>query len=298
MVETQSIEAYFSETPPRISEWRRIIKVLVGRKLVIFGLVVILATVVTAIIAPALAPYEPNAPDLDNILIGPSAKHWLGTDSMGRDLLSRIIFGTRISLLVGIMAISVASIIGMTLGLFAGYFGGIVNMLIMRFTDAMMSFPMILLALVIASLLGGGLNNIIIALGVGLTSVYTRLMCGQVLTVKENDYVLAAQSLGANKVRIMMIHILPNCFPPLIVLVTLNMGAAILAEAGLSFLGVGVAPPTATWGSMVSTGYKYLLTNPLLSIAPGVAIMLLVFSFNMVGDGLRDALDPRLRGIV
>jgi peptide/nickel transport system permease protein len=186
--------------------------------------------------------------------------------------------------------------VGLTLGLLAGYFGGILNNVIMRIVDALMSFPMILFALAIASLLGGGLRNIVIALGVGLIPVYARLMCGQVLSVKENDYVMAAKSIGSTHGRIIMSHILLNCLPPLIVLVTLMMGSTILAEAGLSFLGVGIRPPEAAWGSMINDGYQRLRTYPMLSFAPGVAIMLVVFAFNMVGDGLRDALDPRLRG--
>jgi peptide/nickel transport system permease protein len=161
-----------------------------------------------------------------------------------------------------------------------------------------MAVPLILLALVIASVLGAGLGNVMIAIGIGLTSVYARLMCGQVLIVKENDYVMAAHAGGASNAYIMLRHILPNCLPPLIVLVTMQMGMAILTEAGLSFLGVGIAPPGAAWGEMVNSGYKYLLDLPVLSFAPGVAIMLVVFAFNMVGDGLRDALDPRLRGSV
>jgi peptide/nickel transport system permease protein len=298
MAKKKIISTDFSEAPPRVSEFRRFMRVFLGRKVVIFGLVVILATIVAAIFAPFIAPYEPNEPDLDNTLLGPTREHLLGTDSLGRDTLSRIIYGAQISLVVGITAIGFAAISGMTLGLIAGYFGGIANTLIMRFVDALMSFPMILLALTIASLLGGGLTNIVIALGISLMSIYARLMCGQVLTVKENDYILAERSLGSGNTRIMMSHILPNCFPPLIVLVTLMMGGAILAEAGLSFLGIGVDPPTASWGAMVSDGYKYLRISPVLSFAPGLTIMLVVFAFNMVGDGLRDALDPRLRGLL
>jgi len=168
----------------------------------------------------------------------------------------------------------------------------------MRIVDSLMAVPLILLALVIASVLGAGLGNVMIAIGIGLTSVYARLMCGQVLIVKENDYVMAAHASGASNWYIMLRHILPNCFPPLIVLVTMQMGMAILTEAGLSFLGVGISPPGAAWGEMVNSGYKYLLDLPILSFAPGIAIMLVVFAFNMVGDGLRDALDPRLRGSV
>jgi ABC-type dipeptide/oligopeptide/nickel transport system permease subunit len=286
----------FLENPVRVSGWRRIWRVFLGRKVVMFGIIIILATIITAIFAPLLAPYDPNALDLDNTLVGPTSTHLLGTDAIGRDTLSRIIFGSRTALLVGIIAIGVAAVLGMTLGLLAGYFGGIINAIIMRFTDALMSFPMILLALAIAALLGGGLRNIVIALGISLMSGYTRLMCGQVLSVKENDYVMAGKSLGASNLRMLLRHILPNCFPPLIVLITMMMGGAILAEAGLSFLGVGVEPPMAAWGGMVSDGYNYLVRNPILSFAPGLAIMLIVFSFNMLGDGLRDALDPRLRG--
>jgi ABC-type dipeptide/oligopeptide/nickel transport system permease subunit len=197
---------------------------------------------------------------------------------------------------VGIVSIFIAASLGMTLGLIAGYFSGVPNMLIMRFIDALMAFPMILLALVVASVLGGGLSNVMIAIGIALTTVYARLMCGQVLTIKENDYVMAARSYGAGNTLIMLRHIIPNCLPPLIVLVTMQMGSAILAEAGLSFLGIGITPPGAAWGAMVNNGYKYLLDLPVLSFAPGIAIMLVVFAFNMVGDGLRDALDPRLRG--
>jgi peptide/nickel transport system permease protein/oligopeptide transport system permease protein len=199
-------------------------------------------------------------------------------------------------LIVGLIVVSLAATFGMGLGLFAGYFGGWTHMVVMRFVDTLMSFPMILLALVISALLGGGLKNVIIALSVGLTPVYSRLMCGQVLTIKENDYITAGRAMGARNLRIMVRHLVPNCLPPLIVLITMMLGTTILAEAGLSFLGVGIEPPTAAWGSMVNDGREYLLTHPILSFAPGLAIMLTVFAFNMVGDGLRDALDPRLRG--
>jgi ABC-type dipeptide/oligopeptide/nickel transport system permease subunit len=199
---------------------------------------------------------------------------------------------------VGGTAVGLAALIGMAFGLVAGYFGGLVYTIIMRVIDMLMTFPGLVFALVLASLFGGGIHNVIIAVGISMASLYGRLMCGQVLTVKQNEYILAVHSLGASDLRIMLSHIIPNCLPPLIVLITLNIGAAILAEAGLSFLGVGIKPPGAAWGAMVSDGYMYLVTRPLLSVAPGLAIMLLVFAFNMAGDGLRDALDPRLRGIV
>jgi len=261
-------------------------------------MVIILVLILTAIFAPWLAPQDPYKQNLDQTLLQPSREHLLGTDSLGRDTLSRIIYGSRNSLMVGVIALGIAASIGMTMGLVSGYFGGWIDTLFMRFVDALMCFPMILLALVIAALLGNGLKNVMIALGIAMLPGYARLMCAQVLSIKENDYVLAARSTGAGSFRTILRHVLPNCLPPLIVLVTMQMGAAILAEAGLSFLGIGIQPPNAAWGTMVNDGRSYLLTSPLLSAAPGIAIMLVVFSFNMIGDGLRDALDPRLRGTI
>jgi peptide/nickel transport system permease protein len=280
----------------RTSELRRFIRVLFSRGIVILGILIILLAIISAIFSPFLAPYDPYEQDLPQRLLNPSAQHLLGTDALGRDLMSRLIYGSRNSLMVGIIALGVAATLGMSMGLIAGYFSGWVSTVIMGFVDALMCFPMILLALVIASLLGGGMRNVMIALGIAMLPGYARLMCGQVLSIKENDYVLAEHAAGASNMRVMLRHILPNCFPPLIVLATMQIGAAILAEAGLSFLGVGIEPPAAAWGLMVEDGRKFLLTNPLLSFAPGLAIMLVTFAFNMVGDGLRDALDPRLRG--
>jgi peptide/nickel transport system permease protein len=293
-----TVIATIDETPPRVSTFRRFVRVFFSRGVVVFGLIVIMALILTAVCAPYIAPYDPYQQNLDNILSKPNSKHLLGTDTLGRDTLSRIIYGSRTSLMVGVVAIFIAAALGMLLGLMAGYFGGITNMLIMRFIDALMTFPMILLALTIAAILGGGLQNIILALGVSLIPPYTRLMCAQALSIKQNDYVMAGHAMGAKHSRIMLRHVAPNCFPPLIVLMTMMMGSAILAEAGLSFLGIGITPPGAAWGAMVSEGYRYLLSNPVLSFAPGLAIMLVVFAFNMVGDGLRDALDPRLRGAI
>ncbi|MBN1848425.1 MAG: ABC transporter permease [Deltaproteobacteria bacterium] len=288
----------FEENVYQSANLRRFFRIFFTRKIVIFGLFIILLLLFCAIFAPFIAPYDPYKQDLRSAVLQPCKAHWLGTDALGRDTLSRIIYGSRTSLMVGVVALGIAAIIGMTLGLLAGYFGGMVNAVIMRLIDAMMAVPLLLLALVIAAVLGGGLSNVMIALGIGLIPAYCRLMCGQVLTIRENDYILASRAMGARNRRIMLAHILPNCFPPLIVLVTMQLGMTILAEAGLSFLGIGIEPPGAAWGAMVNDGYKYLLTHPILSIAPGLAIMLVVFSFNMVGDGLRDALDPRLRGAI
>jgi peptide/nickel transport system permease protein len=285
------------ESPPRSGESIYIFRVLINRGVVVFGLIIIFLLFMASIFAPWLAPYDPYDQNLEQILQQPSRQHILGTDDLGRDTLSRLIYGARNSLMVGLVALVIAATIGMAIGLLAGYFGSSwINTILMRFIDSLMCLPMILLALVLAALLGPGIRNVMIALGIAMLPGYARLMYGLVLSVKENDYVLAARSLGLGNTGIMFKHILHNCLPPLIVLVTMQIGAAILAEAGLSFLGVGIEPPGAAWGSMVSEGRAYLLSSPLISVFPGVAIMLVVFSFNMVGDGLRDAFDPRLRG--
>jgi peptide/nickel transport system permease protein len=283
---------------PHVRESRRFLRIFFGRGIVIFGLVFILLFIIVAIFAPFIVPYDPYEASMSEALANPSTHHLLGTDSLGRDTLSRLIYGTRNSLMVGVVAVFASALIGMTMGLMAGYFGGWTSIVIMRVVDSLMSFPQLLLALVIAAVLGGGLFNVMIALGVGMLPPYARLMFGQVLSIKENDYVLAARSVGASNMGIIFRHVVPNCVPSLIVLMTMQIGAAILNEAGLSFLGVGIEPPAASWGLMVNDGRMYLMTNPVLSFAPGLAIMLSVFSFNMVGDGLRDALDPKLRGVI
>jgi peptide/nickel transport system permease protein len=287
-----------NEAPPRVRELRRFFRVFLGRGLVVFGLVVVLIFLTLAIFANQIAPYDPLERNLSEALQQPNAKHLLGTDAIGRDTLSRLIHGTRISLIVGVLVVTIAGGFGVVLGAIAGYFGGIMGAVIMRLMDTLMTIPMMILALAISALLGGGLKNVVIALGVGLIPGYARMMTSQTLVFKETDYVMAARSMGAGNQRILLRHILPNSFSPILVMITMMMGTTILAEAGLSFIGIGITPPTPAWGAMVNTGYKYLLSNPMLSIAPGVAIMLLVFSFNMVGDGLRDALDPRLRGVI
>jgi peptide/nickel transport system permease protein len=280
----------------RVSETKRFVRVFFSRALVKIGVAALFIFIFFAVFGPLFAPYDPDGQDLKHPLEQPSTSHLLGTDYNGRDTFSRLIYGSRMSMAVGIVAVSIAAIIGMSAGLAAGFYGAWVNAIIMRIIDTLMSFPMILLALVISGLLGGGLLNVMIALGIAMIPAYARLMCGLVLSIKETDYVVAGQSIGASSLRLMLRHILPNSFPPLIVLITMQIGSAILAEAGLSYLGIGISPPTASWGAMVNDGFKYILTNPLLSFIPGFAIMLVVFAFNMVGDGLRDALDPRLRG--
>jgi peptide/nickel transport system permease protein len=284
------------QSTPRIGELHRVTRIMFSRWVVVLGLVIILIFAIMAIFAPIISPYDPLEQDLNHTLETPSSSHLLGTDELGRDSFSRIIYGTRIAIMVGVVAISVSGAVGMALGLLAGYYGGWTQIIIMRMMDALMALPPIILMLAIAALMGGGLNNVLIAVGIGMLPTYCRLMYGQIITLKESDYVIAARVGGNSAPRIMLRHLLPNAFPPLLVLVTVNMGAAILVEASLSFLGIGISPPTPTWGTMVSTGYSHLLKNPWLSFSPGVAILLLVMAFNLVGDGLRDAFDPRLRG--
>jgi peptide/nickel transport system permease protein len=286
-----------SEAPPRVSEWKRFQRVFFQRKLVLFGLIILAIMLFVAITANWIAPYSPYKGDLMNeSLLLPKAQHWLGTDLQGRDELSRLMFGTRSALEVGFITVALAAIIGMALGIISGYFGGVIGMIIMRFMDALMGFPMIILAMVISAVLGAGLQNVIIALMVATVPGYARVMNALTMSLRENDYIMAEKSIGSTNARTMIKHILPNAMPPMIVLITLQLGSLILAEAALSFLGIGLNPPGAAWGAMVNDGYRYMLTNPVLSFAPGLAIMLVVFAFNMVGDGLRDALDPRLRG--
>jgi peptide/nickel transport system permease protein len=286
----------FSANPPRVSEWTRFSRIFFQRKLVIVGMVLVFIFAFIAIFGTWLAPYDPYQPDVNNRLSQPSKAHWLGTDAIGRDTLSRLFYGARTALTIGFLTVAIGTSIGIILGMVAGYFGRAVSMIIMRFVDALMTFPMLLLALLVASLLGGGIQNVIIALTIGTIAPYARIVNGQTLSAKENDYVLASHSIGASDTRVIFRHIFPNVVPTLIVLVTMQLGTLILAEAGLSFLGIGIKPPGAAWGGMINDGYKYLLTNPMLSFAPGICIMLVVFGFMMVGDGLRDALDPRLRG--
>lgn len=301
MVEKHTSDIAFSEAPVRVSEWRRFRRVFFERKLVTFGLVILLLMVIAAVFAPLLVPYDPYELGKGESLLQPSGEHLLGTDLLGRDTLSRLIYGARTALMVGFISVTVAGIIGIPLGIMAGYFGGIINMVIMRAMDAIMCFPMLLLALFLAAVLKeyiSGIWVVIVALSIAIIPGYARVTHGVTLSIRENDYILAQRAMGSSNIRVMFRHILPNAFPPLIVLMTMQLGALILAEAGLSFLGIGIDPPGAAWGAMVYDGYRYLANHPVLWLAPGIAIALVVFAFNMVGDGLRDALDPRLRGLL
>jgi len=292
MTERNTTVEEFQEAPPRVNEWRRFWRVFLQRKIVIFGLVILFLLVFSAIFADLIAPHDPYRGVMADSLQTPNSTYWLGTDIQGRDTLSRLIYGTRTALMVGFVTVGIAGVAGITLGLIAGYFGGIPSMIIMRIMDALMGFPMLILAMLFAAVLGGGIQNVIIALSIATVPGYARVMNGLTLSIRENDYILAERAMGSSNARVMLRHILPNAIPPMIVLVTLQLGGIIMAEAALSFLGIGIKPPGAAWGAMVSDGYRFLF------FAPGIAIMLVVFAFNMVGDGLRDALDPRLRGIL
>ena len=298
MAENLAVKGELVKASPRVNEWDRFRRVFFSRRIVVFGLAVIVLLMLAAIFASILAPYDPYKQDLNAILQPMSSSHLLGTDPIGRDTLSRLIYGSRTALMVGFISLAIASTIGVTLGLIAGYFGGAVNLIVMRIADFMMPFPMIVLALLLASVLGGGIQNVILALGIATVPGYIRVVCGMALSIRENDYIMAEKSLGSSHLRIIFRHVLPNAFPPIIVVMTLQLGHLILSEASLSFLGVGIEPPGAAWGAMVSEGYRYLLKSPVLAFAPGAAIMLVVFSFNLVGDALRDALDPKLRGTI
>jgi peptide/nickel transport system permease protein len=246
--------------------------------------------------ADVLTPYDPNYQDYNQLLQAPSADHPFGTDQVGRDVYSRVIYGTRISLLVGVIAVGIGMTVGVLTGLIAGMYRGWLDEVLMRVMDAIHAFPALVLALAITAALGASIVNIMIAIGVVYMPSYARLVRGQVLSVRERDFVVAAQILGASVPRLMFQHIWPNVTAPIIVQASLNVSTAILTEASLSFLGLGVRPPTPSWGSSLQAGYQYLSAAPWLSIYPGIAIFIAVLAFNLFGDGLRQLLDPRLRG--
>lgn len=276
---------------PLADFWRRLKK----NRLALGSLIFLFILVVLATLAPWVAPYDPYDSNMPIALQGPSQEHLLGTDELGRDILSRIIYGAQISLRVGVIAVSIALLAGMLLGATAGYYGGWIDNLIMRFMDIMLAFPSLLLAIAFMMVLGKGIENAIIAIGIVSVPEYARIVRGSVLSVKENEYVQAARTIGCHDGQIIFRHILPNVTSPLIVRSTLGISAAILETAALGFLGLGVQPPYAEWGTMLGSGRGYLFNAPHLVTFPGIAITLTVMAFNLLGDGLRDALDPRLR---
>lgn len=287
------------DTADQIGEqetWMDQVKKLIHQnKLAAFSAVLIVVIILMAVFAPLVSPYDPYAQALKDRLLAPSAAHLLGTDELGRDMLSRIIYGARISLTIGLVPTLISMVIGTALGLAAGYYGGKIDFVIMRLADVMLAFPSLLLAMVVMYTMGGGLVNIFIALSLVNWAGTARIVRSQTLSLKEAEYVEAARSIGVKSRTILIRHILPNCLPSLIVLFTLNIPSAILSESSLSFLGVGAQPPSASWGLAVVRGKKYLFTEPWLSIAPSIAIMIIVMAFNFLGDGLRDVLDPYLK---
>ncbi len=279
----------------RAGPWRRAGRRLLKRKAAMVGLAVVLFFIVLAVFAPWLAPYDPVATSWSAVRKAPSAAHWFGTDELGRDVLSRVIWGTRASLMAGVVSVGITLLIGVPIGLAAGFLGGWVDALISRITDAFLACPFLILAIALAAFMGPSLTNAMIAIGVSATPIFVRLTRGQVLSVKVEDYVEAARAVGNPPWRIALQHVLPNITAPLIVQSTLAIAAAVIAEASLSFLGLGQQPPAPSWGSMLNTAKNYMDNAPWMAIWPGLSIFGLVLAFNLLGDGLRDALDPRQR---
>jgi peptide/nickel transport system permease protein len=278
------------ESPARRA-WRR----LKRRKGAVAGLIVLGLFVLLAVFASLIAPYDPAAQSWTAVRKAPTALHWFGTDEVGRDVFTRVIYGARASLLAGVISVTIALTVGVPLGLVAGYLGGWIDGLISRMTDAMLACPFLILAIALAAFLGPSLGNAMIAIGVTTTPIFVRLTRGQVMAVKVEDYVEAARAIGNPRWRIALFHILPNILPALLVQGTLSIAAAIIAEAALSFLGLGQQPPAPSWGSMLNSAQRFLTNAPWMAIWPGLAIFLTVLSFNLIGDGLRDALDPKER---
>jgi ABC-type dipeptide/oligopeptide/nickel transport system permease subunit len=281
------------EERPSAAAWRRFRR----HKAAMAGLAIIVVFAVIAVLAPYLTPHDPIQQNLRVALQTPSAEHWLGTDHLGRDMFTRLAYGARITMFIGIAAVGFGLVIGIPLGVVSGYYGRWVDMLVQRVADIMFSFPSILLALALVAVLGVGLRNVIIAVGVSMVPIFIRLVRGQVLSVREEVYVEAARALGGRDRRILSKHVLANSWAPIIVQATVSMGITILVAAGLGFLGLGVQSPTPEWGTMLGDGRQYIYSHPHMTTYPGLAIFLAVLAFNLLGDGLRDALDPRLRTV-
>ncbi|MCA1033726.1 MULTISPECIES: nickel transporter permease [Bacillus] len=270
-------------------------KELVQNKMSLIGGTIVLLYILLAILAPAISPYDPYEIDLVNKLQAPSAEHIMGTDDKGRDVFSRILYGSQLSLAVGFVSVLIGAVFGIVLGIISGYYGGWVDTLIMRFIDVLLAFPGLLLALAIVSALGPSLINVMIAVGIFSIPTFARIVRGSTLSVKKMEYIDAIKVLGARDSKIIFVHILPNIMSPIIVQGTLRLATSILSVAGLSFLGMGAQPPTPEWGAMLSDGRDFLFTAPHIALFPGIAIATIVLAFNLFGDGLRDALDPRMK---
>jgi peptide/nickel transport system permease protein len=261
-------------------------------KLALVGFIIVSIVIFIAIFAPVLTPYDPFDTDPFNRLKPPSWEHWVGTDAMGRDVLTRLFYGARIALIIGVLIILFEGAIGIILGIVSGFFGGLVDAIIMRIVDVLRSFPVIILAMAIAGIMGQGIYNVVIALGLVGWTTYARMVRSKILTIKNSDYVEAAYSIGESRFSVVLRYIMPNAIPTAIIMICIMMPTALIASATLSFLGVGVQPPTPSWGSMISAGRDYLIMAPWISTSAGIFIMITVLGFNFIGDGLRDALDP------
>src|SRR5438309_138696 len=294
LAESAAALARAVSSPIRPRRWR-VLRRAARARLAPFGAAVMVLAVLVALAAPLVAPYDPLAQNLGNTLAPPGRSHLLGTDNVGRDVLSRVIWGTRISLLAGLVSVALAMLAGSLLGVLAGYCGGRVDGVVMRVMDAVLSFPPLVLALALGAVLGAGLTGVLVALGVVYTPTFARLMRGQVLAITARDYVDAARALGASGWRVAYHHIVPNAAAPIVVQASLSVAFAILAEASLSFLGLGIQPPQASWGSMINGGRGYLQQAPWLVFGPGSALFVTVVGLSFVGDAVRDALDPRTR---
>ncbi|WP_241236356.1 nickel transporter permease [Brevibacillus marinus] len=283
------------ESLPARSPFNMVLRRFRKNRRAMIGLWIVSIFVVVAIFAPWIAPYDPIQQNMQKMLEGPSLAHPFGTDEFGRDILSRIVYGAQISLMIGTVGVLLAVVFGVLLGTIAGYFGGLIDSVIMRLMDILLAFPSFLLALAIVSVLGPGMVNVMIAIGIFSVPTFSRVARSAVISIKNVEYIEAAKAMGATHTRIIWKHILPNSFSPIIVLATLRIATAIISAAGLSFLGMGAQPPTPEWGAMLSTGREYLRVAPHVSTIPGLAIMFVVLGFNMLGDGLRDALDPKMK---
>jgi len=281
---------------PRLAELKKTLRLLWKSTTSRIGMVIVVFFLLTALLAPWLMPYDPFHQDLPNKLAEPRAGHYFGQDNLGRDILSRVIAGTRISLGIALVVLSIGGVLGTVYGLVSGYFGGRIDEIMMRVTDMFLAFPDLILAMAFAALLGPNLVNTMIAISFVRWTTYARLVRGEVLRLRETEFVESARSLGANHFRMLFIHILPNALAPVIVRATMDMGGVILTAAGLSFIGFGAQPPTAEWGVMVADGRNFIMNQWWVSTFPGLAILVVVLGFNLLGDGLRDVLDPRLRG--
>jgi len=278
-----------------IKVWQsRRVRAFVRNKTAVLGLVLAAFLVMIALLAPLLAPYDPLVQDVRNMLSPPSKQHLFGTDDLGRDVFSRVLYGARVSVIVGLSAVTVGTVIGMILGISAGYFGGWFEISVMRIVDIFMSFPVLVMGLMFMAILGPGMDKLILAIGLVLAPQVARLAHASTVALRDADYVIAAKAAGAHPLRILRRHVLPNILGEILVMATLWTATAIRVEANLSFIGLGVSPPTPTWGNMIREGVRWLVVTPWLSIFPGLAILLAVLAFNMVGDGIRDAMDPRL----